>query len=262
MVLHYHLKRFRKYGKLFRRMVYCGREMKKTLSCIIVDDSLIDSSLLQNYLEIIDGVEVLGVFSDSLIAIKEINQHKPDIVLSDIEMPGCSGIELAKSLNYKPAIIFLSNHPQFGAETYEAEASGYLVKPVALDKFTATINKVIEKLNAQQSAASDIFIIRTDNQYIPINKNEIAYIEAEDKFVKIHLINGQQHIVWISLKSINEQLEDGRFIRIHRSFIINTNHIQAVNNIDVKVNNRTLPLSEQYKPELFETYVRRHLIKK
>lgn len=242
-------------------MVYCIRKMKKRYTCIIVDDSIIDSTLLETFISTLEQVELIGTYSDAIAAIKDINTLKPDILLSDIEMPGCSGIELVKSLSYSPIVLFLSNHREFGAETYEANAFSYLIKPVALDKFTAIMNKVTAKLD-EEPGSPDMFIVRTESQYIPINKSNITFIEAEDKFVKINLANGQQHIVWISLKSLNEQLSDKRFMRIHRSYILNTEHVQSINNVDVKVANRTLPLSEQFKQELFDVYVKKHLIKK
>jgi DNA-binding LytR/AlgR family response regulator len=237
--------------------------MKKNYTCVIVDDSVIDSTLLEAFLNTIGRVELIGTYSDSLLSIREINSRMPDILLADIEMPGCSGFELVKSLNYKPIVVFLSNHREFGAETYEAEAFSYLIKPVSIDKFTRMMTKVISTLDSgNQQAGSDMFIVRTESHYIPIQKSDIAYIEAEDKFVKINLVNGQQHIVWISLKSINEQLADKRFMRIHRSYLLNTEHVQAINNVDVKVANKILPLSEQFKQELFDVYVRKHLIRK
>lgn len=236
--------------------------MEKKYTCVIVDDSVVDSSLLEVFLESFGNIELLGSFTDSLKAVKEINNLRPDIILSDIEMPGCTGIELAKSLDYSPSVVFLSNHREFGAETYEAEALGYLIKPVSFDKFSSVMKKVTSRLDQQQQAGSNLVIVRTESQYIPIEKTDITFIEAEDKFVKINLANGQQHIVWISLKSLNEQLSDKRFMRIHRSYIINTDHIQSVNNVEVKVGGRTLPLSEQFKQELFDVYVKRHLIRK
>lgn len=237
--------------------------MKKTYTCVIVDDSVIDSTLLEAFVSTFGQVELIGTYSDALQSIREINSKRPDILLADIEMPGCSGFELVKSLNYKPIVVFLSNHREFGAETYEAEAFSYLIKPVAIDKFTQTMTKVVNRLDSgNHQADSDMFIVRTESQYIPIHKSDITYIEAEDKFVKINLVNGQQHIVWISLKSINEQLSDKRFMRIHRSYLLNTEHVQAINNVDVKVANKTLPLSEQFKQELFDVYVKKHLIKK
>lgn len=237
--------------------------MKKNYTCAIVDDSVIDSTLLEAFVNTIGEVELLGNYSDALQSIREINSRKPDILLADIEMPGCSGFELVKSLNYKPIVVFLSNHREFGAEAYEAEAFSYLIKPVSIDKFTRMMAKVINTLDSgKQQTGSDMFIVRTESHYIPIHKSDIAFIEAEDKFVKINLINGQQHIVWISLKSINEQLADKRFMRIHRSYLLNTEHVQAINNVDVKVANKTLPLSEQFKQELFDVYVKKHLIRK
>lgn len=236
--------------------------MKKRYTCVIVDDSVIDSTLLETYIDTFDQVELIGTYSDAISAIKEINTNKPDIVLSDIEMPHCTGIELVKSLTYNPVVVFLSNHREFGAETYEAAAFSYLIKPVSIDKFSAVLNRIITKLDKEPVSGSDIFIVRTESQYIPIAKSDITYIEAEDKFVKINLAGGQQHIVWISLKSLNEQLSDKRFMRIHRSYVLNTDHVQSINNADVKVANRTLPLSEQFKQELFDEFVKRHLIRK
>lgn len=237
--------------------------MKKPYTCIIIDDSVIDSTLLETFLNTIADVELLCTCTDALEAIGKINTLKPDILLTDIEMPGCSGIELVKSLTHKPLVVFLSNHREFGAETYEAEAFSYLIKPISIDKFTQLITKAIHHLDSGNGAASsDMFIVRTESQYIPLHKSDIAYIEAEDKFVKINLANGQQHIVWISLKSMNEQLSDKRFMRIHRSYIINTEHVQAINNVDVRILNKTLPLSEQFKAELFNAYVKKHLIRK
>jgi len=236
--------------------------MKEMVTCLIVDDSIVDGNLLERYIQTIPSLQLLGVYAQPLEAIKVINEQKPQLLFSDIEMPGCTGIQLLKALQYKPLTVFLSNHKEYGAETYDAEAFSYLIKPIQLDKFTSVANKAIQKLQQNNVTEQDIFIVRTDNQFIPLNKSQITYVEAEDKFVKIHLLNKNMHTVWISLKALMEQLNDKRFVRIHRSFIVNTAHIQSIGNTEVKVADKSLPLSDQHKHELMDEYVKKLLIKK
>lgn len=234
--------------------------MKRQFTCMIVDDSTVDAAILAEYLELIPEINIVATFHSPQEAKQYAQVHKPEIILTDIEMPELSGIDLAKSLTYKPIVVFLSNHRDFGSQSYEVDAFYYLCKPIAPEQIQIVLHKAIKELGKQLD--DDLLIIRSESQFVALQKSAILYLEAEDKLVKIHLQQARQHLVWISLKAILEQLNDTKFIRIHRSFAVNTRFVNFVSNNEVIIGQKSLPLSEQYRQEMMDKFIKKHLITK
>lgn len=170
-------------------------------------------------------------------------------------MPDISGIDLARSLEHKPMIIFITAHKNFAVDSYELDALDYLVKPVQQERFDKAINKAIEFYNYQHlknKIDDELIFIRSEYQLIKMNLNDIEYIESMEDYCKIHLINTKPVMTLMTLKSMLDKLPEAKFKRIHRSYIISLNKIKSFVNRKVILSSTELPVGSSYMSSLGE----------
>ncbi|MEM8966706.1 MAG: LytTR family DNA-binding domain-containing protein, partial [Bacteroidota bacterium] len=182
-----------------------------------------------------------------------------DIVFTDINMPGLNGIDLVKSLQSIPQVIFTTAYSEYAIEGFELNATDYLLKPFGFDRFLKAVNKasqsnITSSSTSPESIPSDFIFVHSEHHMIKISLADIHYIEGYKEYVKIHT-NADRPILTIrSLKSLAEQLGTSLFIRIHKSYIIAIHKIQDIRNGKVKVKDKYLPIGESYK-EVFNDVV-------
>ncbi|MFY0686033.1 MAG: response regulator transcription factor [Cyclobacteriaceae bacterium] len=219
--------------------------------CLIVDDELTAREGLKMLCDENPQLNVVGICKNGMEAIDEIHALKPDLVLLDVQMPGVNGFEVVANIpEPKPKIIFITAHDQFAIRAFEINAIDYLLKPFSDERFEQAIHKAIEliKLNKSQnlerlikstesnalegsanqdSNDSERLVIKSDGSVHIIQKAEIKFIEAFDYYVKIHVGN-RFYLIRETMKKM-ERLLDDRFMRIHKSSIVNRSHIKSIN---------------------------------
>ena len=174
----------------------------------------------------------------------------------DIEMPKVGGLEILKTVSEDVAVVLISSHREFGPEAYEYEAVDYLIKPVKYSRFFQAVQKVQEVLQerrqinsktVEDDAPNEMFV-KSGYSLVRLDLNEVTHVEAAADYVAFHA-NGKKQLVYSTMKSIQEKLPEN-FIRIHRSFIVNIKHIDAVEDNSVVINKAHLPISSTYREEL------------
>ncbi|APD06207.1 chemotaxis response regulator protein-glutamate methylesterase [Flavobacteriaceae bacterium UJ101] len=203
------------------------------ISTIIIDDEPLAIEVIKSHLKEFASIECLGTFVDPLNAIATIEEKRPDVIFTDIEMPKINGIELVKSLSYKPMIVITTAYRNFAMEGYELDVLDYLLKPIPLIRFTQTINRIVyqhylrnQPIQKDIEAAKDHFFIKVDKRFVRIYFNDILYIEGLKNYIKI-VTNNNSYITYKSIHGVLEELPENDFIRVHKSFIVRIDKINC-----------------------------------
>lgn len=212
----------------------------KKLTYIIADDDEMYCDYSLQQLALIDSIECVAVCNNPLDARTKIAALNPDFLILDVEMPNLSGIDLVKSLNYIPLVIFITSHPNFATNAFELDAVDYIMKPAKTERMLRAIDKIKTLISLKTEnqktenfglTESDSFFIKDKSVYTKIAYSDVLYFESLGDFTYIFLENNEKKVVLSSLKSIENQLPKSNFTRISRSHIINT---KAVTKLDTE----------------------------
>lgn len=229
--------------------------MSKQIRCVIVDDEPPAIRLLKKYIEKVSFLELVTTTTNPLEALQILEKENVDLVFLDIQMPNLTGIQLSKIIKKHIKIIFTTAYPQFALESYDLNATDYLLKPFEFERFYKAIKKVeinnskVEK----RSSTNDFVFVKTDgkNNFEKVRIDDILYIEGLKNYVALHL-KDNQIITYNTLKSIKENLPDSNFVQIHKSFIVSIYHIEKTTSTSILINNKELPVGDTYRTELFK----------
>ena len=231
--------------------------MADLLKYLIVDDEEIDRLALESAASGFSFLQKIAVCSHALEAFELITRFTPDIVFADIEMPGMNGLELIKRLSGKiPAPVFITSHPEFAIDGYDIEAFDYLLKPVTKERFTKCAFRLRDffQLRAKVSALekeneSDFIVIKEGYDKYKIGIRDILYLEAMKDYTKLVTTTGN-HLVLCTLAGLYERLPAEKFVRIHRSYIVNRDKLNATKGNKIFVATYELPVGKLYKNAL------------
>lgn len=232
----------------------------KKFSCIAVDDSSIQLTLLKNYIQKTPNLELLAIFANPIEAYHFLQKNNIDILLLDIDMPEMSGLDLLKMLKKQPATILITSKTEFALQAFELDAIDYIVKPPEYPRFLKAIQKAIQFLEVEEkenissdSGASEIFV-KVSGKLIRLPLNEILFIEALSDYVLIHTEDKRQYVVYATMKYFEEKLSAYKqFKRIHRSYIVNMQKVKSIEeNQSVLIGEKTLPIGNTYREEFLK----------
>jgi DNA-binding LytR/AlgR family response regulator len=236
--------------------------------CIIIDDEPHAIEGLKNYIETIPELKIVATYTDPVIALREIHEAEPvDLILMDVDMPKLTGLELSKEIRNKTKkLVFTTAHTKHAYDAYQVNADDYLLKPYSLGKFVITFNKLFPK-NEQvinNDVGKDYFFVKSkeDNlKMIRVKYADIVAVESKQNYILIHTMN-KNIFAYMSLTEIANILTTySQFIRVQRSFLINTEFIELIdgNNIKMKTG-LEITVGDSYRKE-FHTFVHSSLIK-
>lgn len=229
------------------------------IKAIIVDDEPLALDVLETYISQLPELELVARCENALEAREVLKEHEIDLMFLDINMPQLTGIDFVKTLAIRPKVIFTTAHPDYAVEGFELDAVDYLMKPIPLDRFMKAVNKVIQ-LNSSDSSGfpskeEDFIFVKADKKLVKVNFEDILYIEGLKDYVIIRQNEGRV-ITLQTMKSLEAKLPDQIFMRIHRSYIVNLNAIDAVvgNMIELKEKSQVkhIPIGKNYREELLK----------
>lgn len=226
------------------------------LTCVIVEDEVMAMKSLERLCEKTDVLDLVGTFSSGEEAEKFLSSHAVDLIFLDIEMPGMSGIDLLNSLSFLPQIIFTTNNQDYAYEAFEYDVTDFLKKPILPNRLKRSIEKAVERnrrLNniAIESATNELYV-KSDKKYIRVPFEDIHYIENAGDYVKI-ITDTITHVVHGSLKSIDSRIDHPRFLKVHRSFIVNLGRIKDIEEGTLVIGSKVIPISRAHRPVLFRS---------
>ncbi len=211
-----------------------------TKRAIIIEDEKLARDLVKNYLLTHNDIELIGEFSDGFSGLKAINELNPDLVFLDVQMPKLTGLELIELVEDAPQIIFTTAYDEFAIKAFDLNAVDYLLKPFSQERFDKALAKVSQKENnnslesisqlkthVSENTSIDRVVVKSNNNIHVIPLNEIVYIESEDDYVMIHTATAK-HLKHQTMKFYEEHLDASKFIRIHRSYIVNISEIKKI----------------------------------
>lgn len=219
---------------------------------IAIDDEPLALRQLEMYIAKVPFLELVAACSSA-------NQAKPyleqaEAVFLDINMPDLSGMDFIKSLPHPPAVVFTTAYSEFAVEGFRVNAVDYLLKPFSFKEFETSCGKLREQLEMKAALAGKeadaILHVKADYRTVSIDTRKIVYVESWSEYIKIHLVDEEAPVIALySLKNLIDQLPKGRFMRIHRSYIIALGFVAEASRTRVRLRNGvTLPVGEQYRP--------------
>lgn len=233
--------------------------MPDKIKCLVVDDEPIAREIIESFIANTPFLKLVGSFGKPLDALHFVQSNHVDVILTDIEMPQISGLQMINSLSNKPVTIFITAYKEYALDGFDTGVADYLVKPVSYDRFLKAINRAKEALNNKLKKTdlplpqkTDRIFIKADNKLVKIMFEDIIYIEALKDYLRIHLSQTERYITHSTMKALEERLPD-YFFRIQRSFIINTRFAKSFygNTVQMTIG-ENLPISLSAKAELFK----------
>ncbi|MBL7733190.1 MAG: response regulator transcription factor [Chitinophagaceae bacterium] len=220
------------------------------LKCIAIDDEPLALALIKEYCSRCPELQLLHTFDDAISGSEYLRQHPADLLFIDINMPDITGLDLVRSLEEKPMIIFTTAHKQFAVEGFDLDAVDYLLKPISFDRFAKAVAKATEyydyKMKPRQAAAENLFVY-SEYRMVKVPLADIEYIESLEDYIRIHLTGSKPVMTLLTMKKVLEKLPAGQFKRIHRSYIVAAGKVKSVLNRKAKLISGTeLPISDSY----------------
>lgn len=223
------------------------------INCLLIDDEPLALQLLEDFINRIPYLRLLGKFEEPLQALPLLESREVDLLFLDIKMPDISGIDFFKKLGYKPEVIFTTAYSEFAIDGFELNAFDYLLKPVSFEKFTASCNRAKEYIELKTvKIKRDYFFINAAHKFYKIFYDDILYLEGLKDYTRIYLRSSPYPLVILHyLKYFEDMLDKTEFCRIHRSYIVSVSKISIVSKKSVTVNEKELPISDNYKAGFF-----------
>lgn len=231
------------------------------IKVILIDDEPLSRELTRAYLKEFPQLEVAAECNDGFEGIKAIQQHKPDLIFLDIQMPKINGFEMLELIDQPPAVIFATAFDEFAIRAFEANAVDYLLKPFSQERFNKAIQKFLEKpgalalqntqmvLETMAQVPPNRIVVKTGTKVKIIPLHEVQYLEADDDFVKVITAEGQ-FLKNKTMQFYEQTLDAEQFVRVHRSYIVHINQVtkiepyQKETHLAILRNGKQIPVSK------------------
>lgn len=225
-----------------------------TYKCLIIDDEKLARGLIETHLSQLDDFELIASCGSAIEASKILQEETIDLLFLDIEMPVLKGTDFFKNLIRKPKVIFTTAYRDYAVEGFELNAVDYILKPITFQRFFNAIEKfrTLQRGSASSpivfsatETKNDFIYIRKDRKQVKVHLDAILYIESLKDYIKIHVAKGN-HVTKSSISAFEEKLDE-RFIRVHRSYIINKDKITAYTKNDLEIGQIEIPIGESFR---------------
>lgn len=235
-------------------------KIERMINCIAVDDEPLALNLLADNISKIPFLNLLATCEDAFSANKVLQENEIDLVFIDIQMPGITGLQFIESLVKRPMVILVTAYKQYALDGFALDVVDYLMKPVSIERFMKACNKAKDLYDLRHpqflpgEKPADYIFVNVGYSLLKVILDDVLYIEGLKDYVQIHLkSNSRPVVVRISFKSLESQLPPD-FIRIHKSFIVNSKSISAIKKNDVFIGEKELPLGDAYR-QAIETLI-------
>ena len=235
------------------------------LRCCVVDDEPLAARLIASYVERTPGLVLRGTFFAASEAIKPILAGEIDLVFLDIEMPQLGGLEFAKLVPPSCRIVFTTAYDRYAVQGFRVNALDYLLKPVSYNEFLEATGRAVKAFSQPPAAAAEaapqrreFLLVKSEYRLVQIRISDIAIIEGLKDYIKIYVAGQDKPVLTLmSMKAVEQALPAATFMRVHRSYIVNTDKISIIERNHIIIGGRTVPVSETYR-QAFTEYISRH----
>jgi DNA-binding LytR/AlgR family response regulator len=234
---------------------------------IAIDDEPLALQLVSSYIEKTPALELEGAFDNPIDAMEYLEKNQVDLIFLDIEMPDLNGIEFARLLENRPKLVFTTAYEKYALQGFKLEAIDYLLKPFGYPDFLKAVEKARKLIGYEKTASkeeisanNEFLFLKSEYKIRRINFNDIIYIEGLKDYIKVFVQNQDKPIMSLnSMKSIEEKLPKEKFMRVHRSYIVNLDRIDTVERSRIVFGKVYIPVSEQYK-EAFQAFLNKNFL--
>jgi DNA-binding LytR/AlgR family response regulator len=221
------------------------------IKCIIIDDEPLGAEVIEAHLKEFPNMELKESFTNPLEALSIIESGEIDVVFIDINMPKMNGLDFIRSIEQSPYFIITTAYREYAVESFDLDVLDYLVKPIPFTRFLKSINKLSQKFitdkseDVQQTTEKSFIFLKVDKKLIKIKFEDIFFIESLKDYIKVFTKSGE-YLAHKSLSGITEELPKTQFLRLHRSFTVALDKIQALEGNSVLVTNKRIPIGRKY----------------
>lgn len=233
-----------------------------TLNCAIVDDEPLALNLLESYVNKTPFLTLAGKYSSAVQAMKELPGKQIDLLFLDIQMPELNGLEFSKMVNSHTRIVFTTAFGQYAIDGYKVNALDYLLKPISYVDFLQAANKAVQwfELLQQPKEEIDSIFVKSEYKLVQIELKNILYVEGLKDYIKIYEEGNSKPILSLmSMKAMEEMLPASRFMRVHRSYIVQKDKIRIIDRGRIVFGKNYIPISDSYKQTFQEFLDKRTL---
>ncbi|MDE6028617.1 MAG: LytTR family DNA-binding domain-containing protein [Muribaculaceae bacterium] len=230
--------------------------MERILSCVVIDDEPLACELLKNYVERTSGLRLDGCYESAADAVKHVMAGDVDLVFLDINMPLLNGIEFGKMIPRSTRIIYVTAYDSYAIEGFRTNALDYLLKPVSYAEFLKAVGKALEWFSMRESyereqaaTSSDTITVKADYRLVQMKTDTILYIEVRKDRLIFFRTAGENISSVMSMRDIEELLPASKFMRVHRSFIVNLKNVEVVERNRIVFGNTYIPISDARREE-------------
>lgn len=228
------------------------------MKCLALDDESPALKIIETFANQVDLISELKSFLRTKEALFYLKNNQVDVLFIDIQMPGISGLDFVKSLDYKPLVIFTTSHFQYAIESYELNAVDYLLKPFSQKRFHEAVKKAHDLLKMKKDVSLDFFeqyfIVKLDYGIKRIPLKTILFIKSWDNYIKIYTDDSQEYLVRKTLKEALVDLPEDSFIQVHRSYIINSSKVKYYRSKIIRIEDIDIPISKSYSSKVLKFF--------
>lgn len=221
------------------------------MTCIIVDDDPLSVKMLEGLVAQTGFLTVDRAFNDPITAAQYMHDHPVDILFLDVEMPGMSGLELLSTIGDHPAVILVSSKSDYALDAFQFDVEDYLLKPPTYARFLKAVKKIQDKLNQDQAIQfrGDYVFVKSDTALVKVDIRQVQWIEALADYVAI-VTKEKKYVCHSTMKSIESKLPIDQFVRVHRSYIVRIDQIDAIEDKTISVGKKIIPVGGTYRDGL------------
>ncbi|MCF6366271.1 MAG: LytTR family DNA-binding domain-containing protein [Bacteroidales bacterium] len=228
------------------------------MNCIIIDDDKVSRLVIEKYISKTDLVSLTETFDNAVDAANYFNKNaSSDLIFLDIEMPGMSGVEFLESLDNLPQIIIVSAKEKYALQAIQHDVTDYLLKPIVYSRFLKAVTKANtrHKEEAEKDNSKGIFVKSSSSSFVRLFYDDVMYIEAMENYVVITTYE-HKHTIHFTMKALLNKLPADKFVRVHRSYIVNKDKVERIDDnmiiMNTKDKRKSIPISKSYKDDFMK----------
>ena len=219
------------------------------IRCLVIEDEPLAQEVLINYIKRFPELEYVSVCKNALEAFTILHQEQIDLMFLDIKMPGINGLDFLRSLKNPPAVIFTTAFDKHAVEGFELDAVDYLLKPITSERFQKSINKFLKIQTIEQQQTRNYSYFKVSGKLIKVLHADILYAHSVKDYIQL-CTHQKNYLTHMTMKYLCELLPADTFIRVHRSYLVNKNYIDAVHRSAIKIGDEDIPVGDNYKINL------------
>jgi two-component system, LytTR family, response regulator len=221
------------------------------IKCIAIDDEPLALKKLISFITKVEYLTISQTFNNAIEAISYLKNNSVDLIFLDIQMEDFTGIQFLETIRHRPRVIITTAYDKYALQGYELDVADYLLKPFTLKRFVQAVEKVFSGISTNSAKSiNDYIFVKTEYRLEKVRVSDILYIEGMGEYLRM-VTKAKKIMTLQNFKNLEDILPENIFVRVHRSFIIAIDKIESIERHRIKINDRTIPISETYKESFY-----------